>query len=86
MKSDSLSVKYLENGLECANVDQYPAGVIIFGIGFVGNLSFDVVDIFGVETASQLEDYWGLDEEGELKGDFKFSGRKFNKPAGKGNF
>ena len=77
MQSTSLPIRYLENGLECANGDQIPADVIVFATGFVGNLRLVVSKMFGPEVAGQLEDYWGMDDEGELKGAFKYSGRKY---------
>jgi len=32
--------------------------------------------LFGPEIAGQMGDFWGLDEEGELRGAFKRCGRK----------
>jgi hypothetical protein len=77
MQSASLPVRYLQNGLECANGDQIPADVIVFATGFIGNLRLVVSNIFGPEVAGQLDDYWGIDDEGELKGAFKYSGRTY---------
>ncbi|KAJ4345202.1 uncharacterized protein N0V89_011331 [Didymosphaeria variabile] len=75
--SDTLPTRYTPDGLECSNGQHIPADVVVFATGFVGNLRLVVADIFGSELAGQLDDYWGLDDEGELKGAFKFSGRKF---------
>jgi len=75
MQSSSLPVRYLENGLECADGTQLPADLIVVATGFVGNLRLVVSNMFGPEAAGQLEDYWGMDDEGELKGAFKQSGR-----------
>ena len=76
IKSDSVPIRYVENGLECVNGDFIRADVIVFCTGFLGNLRVIVGGIFGSDVASQVDDFWGLDEEGELKGAFKFSGRK----------
>ena len=65
----------MEDGLICANGDHLVADVIIFATGFVGNLRVVVAELFGHDLAGQLQDYWGLDEEGELKGAFKPCGR-----------
>lgn len=73
----SLPTKYTENGLEFADGTQIPADLIVFATGFVGNLRTLVSSLFGSEVANQLDDYWGMDDEGELKGAFKQSGRKY---------
>jgi hypothetical protein len=39
-----------------------------------------VQDIFGQEIADQMGDFWNLDQEGELKGFAKSSGRMFIHP------
>jgi hypothetical protein len=35
-----------------------------------------VKEIFGLEIADQMGDCWGLDNEGELRGAYKPTGRK----------
>jgi len=47
------------------------ADVIVFATGFVGNMKRGVENMFGQEVANKLEDFWGVDDEGELKGAFK---------------
>lgn len=78
MQSSSLPVAYTENGLSCADGTTLPADLIVFATGFVGNLRLVVSNMFGPEVAGQLEDYWGMDDEGEIKGAFKQSGRKLS--------
>ena len=68
MQSSSLPVRYLEHGLECEDGSQIPADVIVFATGFVGNLRLVVSGMFGPVVAAQVDDYWGMNEEGELKG------------------
>lgn len=80
IRSNSLPVKYTEDGLECANGERIPADVVVFATGFVGNLRLVVADVFGVEVAAQVEDYWGMNDEGELRGAFKPSGRTYLTP------
>ncbi|KPM39840.1 hypothetical protein AK830_g6729 [Neonectria ditissima] len=74
VKSDSLPVRFTEDALECANGDHIRADVVVFATGFIGNLRLVVQDLFGPSVASQVDDFWGLDDEGELKGAFKPSG------------
>lgn len=78
MKSDSLPISWVEDGLICSNGSHIRADVVVFGTGFIGNLRLLVAELFGHEVAGQLEDLWGLDEEGELKGAFKPCGRTYD--------
>jgi hypothetical protein len=52
------------------------ADVIVFCTGFLGNVKLLISDMLGDDVANRVEDYWGLDAEGELKGAFRPSGRK----------
>lgn len=36
-----------------------------------------VQDLFGPQVAAQIDDFWGIDSEGEIKGAFKPSGREW---------
>ena len=67
----------MENGLICANGDFLRADVIVFATGFIGNLRLVAAELFGHDLAGQLEDFGGLDDEGEQKGAFRPSGRKY---------
>lgn len=67
---------YTGDGLLFSNGDHLKADVIVFATGFVGNLRLVVAQIFGDDVANQVGDFWGLDEEGELRGAFKPSGRE----------
>ncbi|KAH8691479.1 flavin-containing monooxygenase [Talaromyces proteolyticus] len=48
-----------------------PPDVIVFCTGFRGNMRTNVVELFGRDIAAQVDDFWTLDSEGELKGAFK---------------
>ncbi|TVY81082.1 putative indole-3-pyruvate monooxygenase [Lachnellula suecica] len=74
MKSDSVPIRYTRDGLEFADGSVLKADLIVFATGFVHNMKLQVKDLFGAEIAEQMGDYWGLDEEGELKGAFKRCG------------
>lgn len=52
------------------------ADVIVFCTGFLGNVRLLIGDMLGSDVANRVEDYWGLDAEGELKGAYRPSGRK----------
>lgn len=45
-----------------------PADIIVFATGFEGNMQLLVEEIFGAEVAEEMGGYWGLDEEGEVRG------------------
>jgi len=77
VKSDSLPVRYTSDGLEFADGSHLKADVIVFATGFKSNMRYLVQDIFGLEIADQMGDFWNLDKEGELKGFAKSSGRMF---------
>ncbi|OQV11152.1 hypothetical protein CLAIMM_15036 [Cladophialophora immunda] len=71
MKSDALPSHYTPTGLAFSDGTEIPADVIVFCTGFVGNAKPDIERIFGQGVATKVEDYWGLNEEGELRGAFK---------------
>ena len=48
----------------------------MFTTGFEGNMREALAPMLGTDVTSRLEDWWGIDEEGELKGAYKPSGRK----------
>jgi hypothetical protein len=37
-------------------------------------------DLLGSDVAERIEDFWGVNEEGEIKGAFVPSGREFRAP------
>ncbi|KAI1614844.1 hypothetical protein EDD36DRAFT_166345 [Exophiala viscosa] len=75
MKAGALPTNYTRTGLAFSDGTEIPADVIIFSTGFVGNMRTEVAQIFGKEVGAQADDFWGLDEEGELKGVFKRTGQ-----------
>lgn len=64
-------VSYTEKGLLLENGTELEADYIVFTTGFEGNMKYLVKDLFGEEIAEQMGDFWGLDEEGEIKGAWK---------------
>ncbi|GAQ05930.1 hypothetical protein ALT_3251 [Aspergillus lentulus] len=68
VKSDSRLVSYTKDGLMFEDGTHLPADVIIYATGFTGNLRDSVREYFGDEIYAQVEDYWGINQEGELKG------------------
>lgn len=70
-------MSWTENGLQFANGDHLRADVVVFATGFVGNMRLQATELFGNEIGDQLEDSFGLDEEGEQHGVFKPLPRKY---------
>ncbi|RAH49265.1 flavin-containing monooxygenase [Aspergillus brunneoviolaceus CBS 621.78] len=68
VKSDSPLASYTEEGLLFSDGSVLPADVVIFATGFTGNLRDSVRTFFGEDIYNRVEDYWGIDPEGELKG------------------
>ncbi|CZR66219.1 related to flavin-containing monooxygenase [Phialocephala subalpina] len=71
VKSDALPVRYVKDGLVFSDGTHLKADLIVFATGFVGNMRRQVDQIFGTKVGDQVGDFWGLDEEGEIKGAFK---------------
>ncbi|EEP75592.1 predicted protein [Uncinocarpus reesii 1704] len=74
MKSDAVITEYTENGLLFSDGSELKADVIVFTTGFVGTIRDDVAKYLGQDVASQVEEYWGLDQEGEIRGAYKPTG------------
>ncbi|KAH7412687.1 hypothetical protein BKA64DRAFT_692065 [Cadophora sp. MPI-SDFR-AT-0126] len=74
VKSGSPPKSYTPDGLLLEDGTEVKADVIIFTTGFVQNMRSIAGLIVGPEVESQLEVFWGLNEEGELKGAFKHTG------------
>lgn len=71
VKSDSQITNYTETGLQFADGSTLDADVIIFATGFEGNMREAAEDIVGKEVGENLDDWWGVDKEGEIRGAWK---------------
>ena len=77
VKSDSPLVGYTEKGLRFEDGEELEADVVVFATGFKNDVKEMVAKMCGQEVADQTEEYWGIDREGEIRGTYKPSGRKF---------
>lgn len=69
MKIKTEAVKSLtEDGLLFEDGSKLPADLIVLCTGFNHDFSLDAQEIVGTEIASQMDDFWGLDDEGEIRG------------------
>lgn len=75
VKSDSPLARFTRTGLLFEDDTHLPADVVVFATGYKGNARDTVKELFGKEVHDRVEDYWGLDKEGEVRGAFKPSPR-----------
>lgn len=80
IKSGARPTRFVSDGLLFDDGTKLDADVVVFATGFVGNMKSTVQGLFGPQVAAQIDDFWGLDLEGEIKGAFKPSGRECGAP------
>lgn len=71
MKSDASLTQFTPSGLEFSDGSHVDADVIVFATGFESNMRLAASSILGRKVTNELEDFWGVDEEGELIGAWK---------------
>jgi hypothetical protein len=62
--------------LEFEDGSRLKADLIVFATGFERNMKNVIGHLFDEDTASQMGDFQGFDEEGELRRAYKPCGRK----------
>jgi hypothetical protein len=76
VKGDAPLTGFTETGLTFGDGSTLDADVIVFATGFEGNMRLAAADLVGPEVGDKLDDWWGVDSEGELRGGWKPIGRK----------
>lgn len=76
VKSDAAPIRYVEHGIEFSDGTVLDADVVVHATGFASNMRGEVYRLFGAEVGDKVEDFWGLDKEGEISGAFRPSGRR----------
>ncbi|KAK6383925.1 hypothetical protein LTS17_003217 [Exophiala oligosperma] len=71
VKSPATVTEFTPTGLRFADGSELEAGAIVFCTGFHTNMLPEAVKVLGTSMKSQLENFWGIDQEGELRGAFK---------------
>ncbi|KAK5206340.1 hypothetical protein LTR41_007778 [Exophiala xenobiotica] len=71
VKSDALPVHYTPDGLRFSDGSELKADAIVFATGFVGTMKGTIRELLGSDVADRVEDFWGVNEEGDVKGAFK---------------
>jgi thioredoxin reductase len=80
MKSDAALTGFSATGLVFADGSTLDADVVVFATGFEANMRLAARDLVGPEVGDKLEDWWGVDYEGELRGAWKPIGRISSSP------
>lgn len=82
IKVESKPVKGLyADGLEFEDGSKIPADLIVLATGFSHDFRAQAGRIIGTEAASKMDDFGGLDKEGEMRGFARLSGRKLDVPV-----
>ncbi|OJD26871.1 hypothetical protein ACJ73_01735 [Blastomyces percursus] len=71
VKSGSAISSYSEDGLVFDDGSELKADIIILATGFEMSFRPTVERILGADVAARVEEFWGLDEEGEVRGAWK---------------
>lgn len=66
-----------ENGLLFEDGTELGADLIVLATGFDHVFRNDAARIVGKDVADQMDEYWGVDAEGELRGHAKPAGREY---------
>ncbi|KAK5327269.1 hypothetical protein LTR93_002653 [Exophiala xenobiotica] len=74
VKSDALPLQYTGDGIKFTDGTELKADLIVFATGFVGSMKVAIHDLLGSDVAERIDDFWGVNEEGEIRGAFKPSG------------
>lgn len=59
---------YTTDGLGFADGSIAAADVIVWATGFESNMRDNIRTLFGDDTADQIDEYFGIDDEGEIRG------------------
>ncbi|KAJ3746740.1 hypothetical protein DFH05DRAFT_1534500 [Lentinula detonsa] len=73
LKNDSLLQSFTETGLKFEDGSEIPADVVVFATGF-GDARNLIRKICGDDVANKCSPVWGLNEEGEILGSWKYMG------------
>jgi cation diffusion facilitator CzcD-associated flavoprotein CzcO len=71
VKSNAALVGFTEAGLLFSDGSSLEADVVVFATGFECNMRLAAIEIVGEAVGDTLDDWWGVDSEGELRGAWK---------------
>lgn len=67
-----------EDGLILEDGSKLPADLVVACTGFDHDFRVDAARVVGREVAEQMDDYWGMDAEGEIRGLAKKAGCEYH--------
>lgn len=76
MKNDSVVKEWTHDGLRFEDGSEIKADVVVLCTGFVQNFRESAAEMIGLDAANAMDDFFGIDAEGEIKGLAKPAGRK----------
>ena len=76
IKGDAAITGFTKTGLEFGDGSKLDADVIVFCTGFSHDVRGEAIKVVGPEIGERLDDYWSVDDEGELRGAYKPHGCK----------
>ena len=76
VKSDSALAGFTPTGLVFKNGSTIDADVIVFATGYENNMRLYVEKFLGKQVSDMIDDFAGIDAEGEVRGECKPIGRK----------
>jgi hypothetical protein len=68
VKAGAVPTNYTNSGLAFSDGTEISADVIVFATGFDINLKDSIRKYFGDEVADRIDQFFGLDDEGEVRG------------------
>ncbi|KAK1089862.1 hypothetical protein LTR48_009443, partial [Friedmanniomyces endolithicus] len=75
IKVNTQSVRGLtETGVVFEDGSKLAADLIVLCTGFDHDFRHDAAEIVGQDVANQMDDFWCVDAEGEVRGHAKFAG------------
>lgn len=72
MKSDAALSHFTPNGIAFKDGSEIPADLVVLSTGFEKSMRHSVRRLLGDDTADRITDTWGIDEDGEIEGIWKF--------------
>jgi cation diffusion facilitator CzcD-associated flavoprotein CzcO len=76
VRSNVVPVAYTPTGVKLSDGSCVDADVVVFATGYSSNIKDATRKIFGVDFENQLQEFWQCDAEGEIRGAWKYIGRK----------
>ena len=74
------ATRYTADGLGFQDGSTVSADVIVWATGFETNIRDNIRSLFGDDAADQIDEYFGIDDEGEIRGAWRFQRKYYISP------